>query len=700
MWLSFVLVCALCVGVLYVPGFLVLISLRSLRWSDALACAPLVSVAFYAAVAIALPGLGPRASLATLVLPLAVAGALALAMGLVFRRLVPSRGHAARESVGEVGFEIRLLALTLAMGVLVTGFYFVRNLDGPASVFQAFDNGTHLNTIASFLETGNYSSFYYDAYPEPGAVPPLTPSSSSSFYPSAWHGLVALSMAPFEVSIPLGINAVNTVLLGIVYPLSMYALLRRIFEGNRRLRVIGAILAVALPSGVLDFVSFGPLYPMLLAYALAPMAIACFISLTSLEGDAGGRLCYGVLFVLGCVAIGLAQPSGIFLMAVILAPYLVRRAGDLLERRKGSSARTVRGGMTIAALLIAGFWYLCYRLPFFESVVSFTWEAKDSLPQALLDVLLLSTRGHTANFLMGALVLLGLYVAVKRERFRWLVGPYAIAALSYVMSVTTETELKHILGGFWYTDPHRLGANLAIAAIPLAVLGASALFDLIRAFACWLSSRSLECPSPRSVTSVVSVVLCALVFLPTVEVRGLFTVNTPLGAYGNRVETENDLDAPHVLDAEEIEFAQRAFELIPEGALVINSPNDGSGFLYALYGYNTYYRMFALNQLDKTETEQSELVRTSLDSIASRADVREAAEEIGAWYVLLLDQGDNYHAYDESESESMEAATERREYFWSYYPGTWDGVDVVTDDTPGFEILLAEDDMRLYRIVL
>ena len=142
MWLSFVLVCALCVGVLYVPGFLVLISLRSLRWSDALACAPLVSVAFYAAVAIALPGLGLRASLATLVLPLAVAGALALAMGLVFRRLVPSRGHAARESVGEVGFEIRLLALTLAMGVLVTGFYFVRNLDGPASVFQAFDNGT------------------------------------------------------------------------------------------------------------------------------------------------------------------------------------------------------------------------------------------------------------------------------------------------------------------------------------------------------------------------------------------------------------------------------------------------------------------------------------------------------------------------------------------------------------------------------
>ena len=69
---------------------------------------------------------------------------------------------------------------------------------------------------------------------------------------------------------------------------------------------------------------------------------------------------------------------------------------------------------------------------------------------------------------------------------------------------------------------------------------------------------------------------------------------------------------------------------------------------------------------------------------SSNIQVQEAVDDIDAEYVLLLDQGEN----DEEE----------RQRFWSYYPEQWIGIEAISDDTPGFTVVLAEDDMRLYKI--
>ena len=64
--------------------------------------------------------------------------------------------------------------------------------------------------------------------------------------------------------------------------------------------------------------------------------------------------------------------------------------------------------------------------------------------------------------------------------------------------------------------------------------------------------------------------------------------------------------------------------------------------------------------------------------------MQEAVESIGAEYVLQLDQG-------EPDVESPRLFT--------YENGKkWRGIDGIRDDTPGFEVVLAEDDMRLYKI--
>ena len=466
MWLSFVLACAMCVGLLYLPGFLLLFSMGRLRWYDAVACAPLVGVGCYAAIAILIHLAGITASAAVIVLPVLVAGA-ALALLRLFisnkKSLVFVGGNKAPEALGAFGSPLVTTSAYLLAGVLVVGFVFVKNLDGAASVFQAYDNGSHLNAIATALSSGNYSSFLGDYYSEPNAVSPFL-ETAAAFYPRAWHELVALVVEVMGIPISLGINAVDTVLLGVVYPLGMHSLLRRLFDGNNRFVLLGAILCLAFPAGVLDFVTFGPLYPMLLAYVLAPAAMASFIELTSPDqSPLSSRIGWGILFVTGCVSIALSQPSGIFLMAVLLAPLVVFRSHQICTKY----ARNIKIRTAVPVLVslsIACIWYGLYRFPPFESLVSFNWPATDGVSQAVADVLLFSMSSHSAQPIVAVFVFLGILVAVRDSNRRVFIFPYLFTGLTYVLCVATEGDFKHLLGGFWYTDPHRVAANVALAA--------------------------------------------------------------------------------------------------------------------------------------------------------------------------------------------------------------------------------------------
>ena len=49
----------------------------------------------------------------------------------------------------------------------------------------------------------------------------------------------------------------------------------------------------------------------------------------------------------------------------------------------------------------------------------------------------------------------------------------------YVVGITTEGPLKQLLAGFWYTDPHRTAASVALLAVPLASLGLGSLSDAL-----------------------------------------------------------------------------------------------------------------------------------------------------------------------------------------------------------------------------
>ena len=76
------------------------------------------------------------------------------------------------------------------------------------------------------------------------------------------------------------------------------------------------------------------------------------------------------------------------------------------------------------------------------------------------------------------------------------------------------------------------------------------------------------------------------------------------------------------------------------------------------------------------------------DSISYDDRVEEAVKNVGAEYLLLLDQGRWYNPSDPYSN-----------FFFTYDDNSlWAGIDYVRDSTPGFEVVLARDDMRLYRI--
>lgn len=124
--------------------------------------------------------------------------------------------------------------------------------------------------------------------------------------------------------------------------------------------------------------------------------------------------------------------------------------------------------------------------------------------------------------------------------------------------------------------------------------------------------------------------------------------------------------------ASEDEFVKKALQIVGND-LVVNNPYDGSLVLNSLYGMNIFYRA----KVETEELPQSVIIRTRLNEVASNPEVQQAVRETGARYVLLLDLENPALLGDQS-------------YYFS-------GLQI-TDEIPGFEIVLQEGPYRLYRI--
>jgi len=691
-WISFVIAVATTLVLLYVPGYIFVQGLMRDRLVS-LCCAPLVPICAYATLPIAYYRLGIPCSQGTILIPTLAAAILSYLLG---RRVV--------KGTDAPSVSIKSLLIPLAyvlVATIVCGLVFVNNLPTPEAFYSRYDNITHLNTIQAFVDSGRWSSLHHSPYL--ASTPSQTPTGSTEggFYPCAWHDLCALVRICTGVSTAVSINAVIVVLTSTVFPLGMYLLLNALFDEDKILLALGAIVTSGFSVWPWVFIIKGPCYPNLLGNCLLPAVLGFVVLYVERHLIRNHLPSFASVCLASFAALALAHPNTLFTAYVFLAPY---GAHVILRSISAHATTTARRAIASVCALgvyvtaIAGFWLLCYKLPMFASILSREWWDKSNpLGQTLASLALLRLDLVSEQVVMSVAMLAGAIVSI-RNRQPWLIFPVAFFAICFVGSQVGWQIVKYWLGGMWYSTAYRFAANLCMLGIPLATAGFSSIYNMLSRKrdsdeAEVASAQHLATVRPATsrirIAPVAFILLaCMLNYWPTITLPagipgGDRTVHLSYGAMATRIHRIYDADTEHVLSTPEVEFVRKAYEITGPDALVVNSPNDGSMWAYGVTGINTYYR----RHKQDNQTKESRIIATRLNDFAGSADVQWAVRKTDAKYVLLLDKDVVY-----------EDGTWIPYYYKKQLP-SWAGIDAVDDDTPGFDTVLADgDEMRLYRI--
>lgn len=673
MWIDFFVASLFILAILYVPGYLFsrVLQIGSI---GSLLCAPLPSLAGYVLLGIVYDFAELSMPWYGVVAPVFLVG---LTLFVVFRKrwVKPEKNAAGR-------FQWLCLALYVLVGIAIMTFYYVRCLGDPNSFAQIFDNGAHLNQIRSYAESGFYSVFHSSVYLD-GTTSGCAPVDDTglSFYPAAWHVVGALSCNALSVPAAIAENAANYVFAGIVFPSAVYLLMSFVFEGDKKAIVCGAFCCLAFESFPWGMMLFGPLYSNMMSFCILPLVLFCLASLTRFRK---GEICrYSIMFVVGGFVLAASQPNAIFTAIVLFLPYCATRIYRyVVDSSKGrKKAVAFAGGFVI---LVLALWVALWASPAFSAVVTYSWPSFTGKVQAVVNVLTLSLRDSPAQIVLSFFVLFGVAYSLYAKRMRWLIWSYVAAAAIYCVAASTDGVLKTLLSGFWYNDSYRLASMLALASIPLAALGMSSAIKLLQRIAGHLRPKEAR---RNMVFSALAVILpfLLLVFAPTHSLNGLVNVETAFSRVAGGLSWLAD-PANRKYTIEESEFVEQAQEIVSQDpGVIVNLPFDGSVFAYGADGLDIYYRTF-YSYYGESETSDSALIRLSLANIKDDRTIQEAVSRVGAKYVLLLDAG--------MSGESVHA-----DLFGEEDEEKWRGVIQITDGTPGFETVLSEGDMRLYRIV-
>ena len=409
-----------------------------------------------------------------------------------------------------------------------------------------------------------------------------------------------------------------------------------------------------------------------------------------------------VIFVLGLITLFILHPSTIFSSIVVLLPWSFARIGESKRRvilfGKQIKPVTLAYAFFIFALVI---WSVFYYVLIVRGVaLNFWWSAYSSLQDAILHALGMDFIGQSyaggelvsPQPILSICVLVGAVWTFKHKQARWMVSAFMYLSILCIFIITFDVPLKGYLSGFWYTDPFRIAASCVIMAIPLAALGLATLAEAaLETFASWREKASQT--QTKAQTCVFcnvwakpliagAVIACVVVLNYVVPMPNLKSEKPIPAATAFKQASEKAYGDHYILTSEELEFLRRVELTVPAGAVIANLPQDGS--LWA-YGTNDLHVLWRFpNGYDASERPASAILRKRLNRITSDPEVLQTVRDLNVQYVLILNNVVDY----------SNAVTS------TYKPGTFRGITQITDTTPGFEVVLEEGSMRLYKITL
>ena len=666
---------------LIIPGLLLQAGFSN-NYARNVAFSPHLSIAVFCGLAIVLSLVGIPTNAAVLVVLSAI---LCLSVFIISTFL---RRRRAPEKLSPLtrpsSREVLICGLFILTGIIASGIIYymsIYNIDAPV---QSYDNLYHYNVVKGLTTSTDWSTLHVTVYSS--GISPT--SSGATFYPIGWHTIAAILSSIFDISPTVSAHVVNFSFMSIVFSSGSYYFLKAVFDNKVNILYVSALTFCFNAAFPWLLYCVWPLFPNASSLCLVPAVLGGFVTCMKMLVHARkaekSSLTDWALVILGAVALAFTQPNAVFSCAAILAPYCVYSSYLLASGAQGKHRAQNCHPILISVACAAGIaaiWIVLVFSPPLRGVVDYYWPPITSIWQACVDFALAAYPIQAVQLVPAALVLIGLFYSLLHPKFAWLSASVFFNGLIYVVSASFGDNLvKHILSGFWYTDPYRTAGNLAIISMPLMCLGAACTIKAIYSRAKSVSGKG----SALACSTLFLIIIGVLNYTSFFEVRGVFAVHTPYEGITASCNSLTDLSSEDnvVLTQDKVDFLDKVSASVDDSALIANCPFDGSAFSFALDGLNVYSRRYEGFE-SNSETNLSAEIRGSLDLLECSPDFSAAMREAGFKYVLILDR----------DFERMKLFNEL------FHEEDWEGFYSVNDSTLGFEVVLSEGDMRLYEIV-
>ncbi|AOS60987.1 DUF6541 family protein [Actinoalloteichus hymeniacidonis] len=653
-WLEAVPTALIAVGWLLLPGLLLGYA-AGFRGIPAWGAAPVASIALIGTLAVAAGAVGLTWGPAIVAGGTVIAAVLVLAVRLLIaRRAKPKPTEQDPWSVRIAALIGILLAVPIGVVTVMAG------MGEPDRLVQSFDAVFHLNAITFILEEGNASSLAVG-----GTTDPL---GDGGFYPAAFHALASLTESIAGVGVHTVANLTAVVVALIAWPLSCMLLVRQIVGPSVPAMVLTGLISLGFESFPWMLLGFGVIWPNLVGMAVLPAGLAAVIALTRMTKRVTLGNGQAVLLLLATLAGGgLAHPNSVFSLAAFsIAPvaFAVFRQASRLVSVKRYIPATVLVVVPVVLTIVGGLVFATSSA--FAELTSHDWPAFETPSQALGEVAFGGLNRRDATWLLSLAVLIGLVSAWRGRTHRWLVFSHLTAGVLYMFAASLDSGLSMLLTGIWYNDSHRLAAMIPVTAIPLAVIGLTAVARALHRF---VAERRWTGPITKLTGSVATLTLL-LGALLVVQSGGMYARDHPELIGRLYPETPNNR-RENLVDPDERRFYAEVAEIVPEGATVANQPWDGSALLWALEERRVLYPHLVFEW-----NEDQEYLAENLHEVATDPVACQAVQDQGIEYLI-------------SGSLDFWPDDARREL----YPGI-----EAAAGAPGFELVAEDAGLQLYRI--
>ncbi|MGO9929109.1 MAG: DUF6541 family protein [Mycobacterium sp.] len=415
-----------------------------------------------------------------------------------------------RDTAAEARGLSRWPAVTVAAGVLLGALLIMwagyRGLTHWQSIPSTWDAVWHANEVRFILDTGQASSTHMGELRNVETHQPL-------YYPSVFHALTAV-YCQLTGAAPTTGYTLNSLAASVwLFPSSAAALtwflLRPVSTQWRAAGASATAAALSASFTSVPYVEFGvAAMPNLAAYGVA---IPTFVLITSTLRHRD-RVPAAVLALVGVVSLHLT--GGFIVILFLLAWWLLDAVWHPVDGRLGDVLTLAAVAVPTVLILTPQFLGVLRQA---DIIATHAFPSFKSVKQGVIDALLLHTR-HLNDFptQYGLVVLSAIGMAILLYKRIW--WPPAAWLVLTVATIYSGAPFHNPLGAaveefsqFFYNDPRRLTAVLAMLLTPMAGVALFTVITIVVAVAKRVTDRFKRLPAPVWVATTAVLLVAATV---------------------------------------------------------------------------------------------------------------------------------------------------------------------------------------------